>query len=313
MNESQQLIDLRQAVREGIEQEIEAHGLVILPPADVEDTLNLIDQLEFTVNTTILDPWYNKGFGGEMENYHDFLLQLLQKSAAFSDHVYLWGFPEILAPIVEHIPDALKLTAWLTWYYKNNPSVIRGWRSSQQTCLHLSQPKAELYPEHFLNAAQKKRLEEGRLRYLPGPPSVIEASLLVGFVGRNEQTGHKAQKPVTVFRRILRMTTKAGHLILDPMSGSGTTGVVARELKAGAILCDISEKYTRIIEQRLGIQRLDLPDQIQELVPNRKPPIIEDDLDIDEPTMNGETKDASEQVFPVSTQDLQLNMFESKL
>jgi len=34
---------------------------------------------------------------------------------------------------------------------------------------------------------------------MPGPTSVIESSLLVGFVGRNEQTGHKSQKPVNVY------------------------------------------------------------------------------------------------------------------
>ena len=41
--------------------------------------------------------------------------------------------------------------------YKN---ILRGWRSSQSTCLHLSQSDAKLYPEHFLNDAQKKSGKE---------------------------------------------------------------------------------------------------------------------------------------------------------
>jgi hypothetical protein len=69
--------------------------------------------------------------------------------------VYFWGFPEIVAQFVERIPALLDLVCWLTWYYKNNPSVIRGWRSSQSACLHLSHPGATLYPERFLNDKQR--------------------------------------------------------------------------------------------------------------------------------------------------------------
>ena len=41
------------------------------------------------------------------------------------------------------------------------------------------------------------------MRFIPGPNSVIEESLLVGFVGKKEQTGHPAQKPEKVYERLL--------------------------------------------------------------------------------------------------------------
>src|SRR5262249_43891887 len=138
----------------------------------------------------------------------------------------------------------------------NSPSVIRGWRSSQMACLHLSHPDARLYPEHFLNAAQRQKQAQGKLRYMPGPTSVIEEALLVGFVGRKEQTGHPAQKPVPVFEKLILMTTAADDLVIDPMSGSGTTGVAALRLGRRAILCDASEEYTQLAEDRLEVQRL---------------------------------------------------------
>jgi DNA modification methylase len=47
--------------------------------------------------------------------------------------------------------------------------------------------------------------------------------LLIGFVGKNEQTGHPAQKPVAVYDKLIRMVTVADDLIFDPMCGSGTT------------------------------------------------------------------------------------------
>jgi site-specific DNA-methyltransferase (adenine-specific) len=123
-------------------------------------------------------------------------------------------------------------------------------------CLHLAQPQARLYPEHFLNAAQQQKQAQGKLRYMPGPTSVIEEALLVGFVGRREQTGHPAQKPVRVFEKLILMTTLADDLVIDPMSGSGTTGAAALRLGRRAILCDVSEEYTELAEDRLEVRRI---------------------------------------------------------
>ena len=231
-------------------------NIVIIPPSDVLHTLRNLASIGVQVQTTILDPWYNKGIGGKRDDYDDFIINMLSEATNISQHIFLWGFPEIIARFVERIPRPLSLVAWLTWYYKNSPSVIRGWRSSQNACLHLSQPDAKLYPEHFLNEIQKQKLAEGKLRYMPGPTSVIEESLLCGFVGKNEQMGHPAQKPVSVFEKIILMTTKKNDLVLDPMCGAGTTGEAVLKLERHAILCDESEEYTAMSEERLGISRL---------------------------------------------------------
>src|SRR5262249_28662796 len=159
-------------------------------------------------------------------DYVPYITSILRKVAMFSDHIYLWGFPEIVAHFVAKVPKSHALTAWLTWYYKNNPSVIRGWRSAQMACLHLSTPEANLYPEHFLMEKQLELRARGKLRYMPGPASIIESPLLVGVIGRKEQTGHKAQKPFAVYEPLIKMTTVAGDLVFDPMCGSGTTGAV---------------------------------------------------------------------------------------
>lgn len=246
-------------VRDKITTALSRDGVVILPPMDVHDTFRLARLLSAPVVTTVLDPWYNKGVGGVRDDYVPYVVGILDGAKSVSKHIFLWGFPEIIAPFVERIPSPLKLVSWLTWAFRNNPSVIRGWRSAQMTCLHLSHPGAKLYVEHFLNEAQLARLKEGKLRYMPGPPSVIEDSLLVGFVGRKEQTGHPSQKPVKVIEPLLKMTTKEGDLVLDPMSGSGTTAEAARRLGRHAIICDHSEEYTQIAEKRLGVRRIKLP------------------------------------------------------
>jgi len=201
----------------------------------------------------MLDPWYNKGIGGVVDEaeYDRFIEELLIRACRISDHVYLWGFPEIIGPYVRSVPKSHELVAWLTWYYKNNPSVIRGWRSSQFACLHIATPTAKLYPEEFLNQIQRVRFQEGTLRYIPGPTSVVEAPLIIGFVGKDEQTGHPAQKPVAVYDKLIRMVTTEGDLIFDPMCGSGTTGVVATIRERRALLCDMDVEYLAMARTRL--------------------------------------------------------------
>ena len=120
-------MDLKQAIAKSIEKS----GVAILPPMDVKDSMELLIENGIKAKTSILDPWYNKGIGGVLPDaeYDEFIRTLLNESAITSDILYLWGFPEVIGPYVRFAPDKFKMTAWLTWFYKNCPSVIRGWRS----------------------------------------------------------------------------------------------------------------------------------------------------------------------------------------
>lgn len=241
-----------------IEKALSRDGVVILPPMDVHASARLLSLSGIRAQTTVFDPWYNKGVGGEREDYVDYVVGLLRTLEPFSEHLFFWGFPEIVAHFVDKIPPSLILRCWVTWFYKNSPSRIRGWRSAQMTCLHLSKPDAKMHVENFLNEVQLQKLKQGKLRFIPGPPSVIEESLLCGFVGKNEQTGHPSQKPVSVIERIILMGTTRGDLVVDLMSGAGTSAVAAYNSERFSIICDISEEYTAIAEKRLGVRRLNL-------------------------------------------------------
>ena len=253
-------------LQETIASQLGKQGVVILPPMDIEMSSRLLLTLGFHAQCCVLDPWYNKGVGGVRDDYDDYLPQLLRCVAPLSDHVFLWGFPEIVARFVRILPEPLTLKCWLTWFYKNSPSRIRGWRSAQMTCLHLTTPAAVMHVENFLNDVQRDKMQQGKLLYIPGLPSVIEESLLCGFVGRNEQTGHPSQKPLSVIERTLLMATARGELAIDLMSGSGTTGEACMANERFAILCDISEEYTRIAEERLGIARIAIDDSMLALL-----------------------------------------------
>ena len=220
----------------------------ILPPSDVLLTLQDSPPAE----AVILDPWYNRGIGGVRDDYDDWLAGVIAESCNLANHVFVWGFPEILASQIARIPTGFGLKAWLTWYYKNCPSVVRGWRPAQYTCLHIASATAKVHVENFLNSEQRERWRSGKMRFIPGPPSVLEAPLNIGFVGRSEQTGHPAQKPLAVIEPLILMATGKGDIVLDPMCGSGTTGEACIRLGRKAILCDSDPKYMSITRDRIA-------------------------------------------------------------
>lgn len=269
-------------LRDTIATNLGKNGVVILPPLDIELSSQLLLSLGFHAQCCILDPWYNKGVGGVREDYDEYLPQLLKCVAPLSDHVFLWGFPEIVARFVRILPEPLTLKCWLTWFYKNSPSRIRGWRSAQMTCLHLTTPNAVMHVENFLNDVQREKMQQGKLLFIPGPPSVIEESLLCGFVGRKEQTGHPSQKPLAVIEKTLLMATARGELSIDLMSGSGTTGEASLINERYAILGDISEEYTRIAEERLGVPRIKIDQSVLSLVQSQEHHLPKTDISFPE-------------------------------
>jgi site-specific DNA-methyltransferase (adenine-specific) len=67
-----------------------------------------------------------------------------------------------------------------------------------------------------------------------------------------EKTGYPTQKPEGVLRRMVTASTRPGDRVLDFFAGSGTLGVVARQLGRSFILVDNNEVAIDIMRKRLG-------------------------------------------------------------
>ena len=67
--------------------ELDKNGIVVLPPMDVFSSIQLLKSAKINVNCTILDPWYNKGYGGVLpdEEYDLFIRSLLNSTSEISD------------------------------------------------------------------------------------------------------------------------------------------------------------------------------------------------------------------------------------
>ena len=61
---------------------------------------------------------------------------------------------------------------------------------------------------------------------------------------------HPTQKPLALLKRIIESCTKEGATILDPFSGSGTTGIAANLLNRHFIGIEQDERFVRLIQDR---------------------------------------------------------------
>ncbi len=73
------------------------------------------------------------------------------------------------------------------------------------------------------------------------------------IVGTNakERTGYPTQKPMALAERIIRASSDADAMVLDPFAGSGTVGEAALKLGRRCILIDENPEAIEIMQRRL--------------------------------------------------------------
>lgn len=66
---------------------------------------------------------------------------------------------------------------------------------------------------------------------------------------------HKQQSPVTLLLRIILSSTLPYDTVLDPLAGTGSTLLVAKQLKRNSIGIEIDPKYAELIRKRVKFLR----------------------------------------------------------
>ncbi len=152
---------------------------------------------------------------------------------------------------------------WLIWYYRNKANLGNDWGRSHESILHLRKTKKftlnmdEIrisYSEHTLKypahpQAESSQYGNGKKKSPIWTPHPLGAKAKDVFEipatcnGMGEKTKHPTQKPEELLRKLILASSRAGDVILDPFSGSGTTLVVAEQLQRLWIGCEINHKY----------------------------------------------------------------------
>lgn len=80
-------------------------------------------------------------------------------------------------------------------------------------------------------------------------PDVFREKWMAGNMGKS---GHPAEKPLKLLKEIVNLVTKEGDTVLDPFTGSGTTGIAAIQNGRNFIGIEANDKYHKIALDRLA-------------------------------------------------------------
>lgn len=185
--------------------------------------------------------------------------------------LYICGFSEILADIKLPASRFFKGCRWIVWHYKNKANLGSDWGRSHESILHFRKSKqftfnvddvrvpygnhTKKYPEH--PQAETSQYGKGKARnhlWQPHPRGakprdVIEIPTTCN--GMKEKTSHPTQKPEELLRQFVLASSNPGDIVIDPFLGSGTTAVVAEQLKRLWKGCDISMDYCKWAVNRI--------------------------------------------------------------
>ena len=82
-------------------------------------------------------------------------------------------------------------------------------------------------------------------------PTDVWWHTIVSPTGR-EKTGYPTQKPLGILRRLIKVHTRPGDLVLDFFAGSGTTGIAAAEQGRSFIMCDRNPEAIAVMKMRVA-------------------------------------------------------------
>ena len=68
----------------------------------------------------------------------------------------------------------------------------------------------------------------------------------------NEKRKYPTEKPEKLLERIIEMSSDEGDIVLDPVAGSGTTGVAAKRMGRNFILFDINPDAVEIATDKIS-------------------------------------------------------------
>ncbi|ACL25121.1 DNA methylase N-4/N-6 domain protein [Chloroflexus aggregans DSM 9485] len=211
------------------------------------------------------------------EEYVEWSLLWIREAARVlkpSGTLYICGFSEIIADLKLPASRLFKGCRWLIWHYKNKANLGSDWGRSHESILHFRKSKnftfniddvripygnhTLKYPEHPQAETSQYGKGNGRKNTIwqphprgAKPRDVIEIPTTCN--GMHEKTPHPTQKPEELLRKLVLASSNVGDLIVDPFLGSGTTAVVAEQLRRNWKGCDISLEYCRWAVRRIEL------------------------------------------------------------
>lgn len=239
------------------------------------DALKALDSIaDESVDLIFADPPYNigKNFNGHKdkwakdddyvkwcEKWLDKCVQKLKPTGSF----YVMTSTQFMPYFDIYLREKLEILSRIVWSYDSSGVQAKNYFGSMyEPILFCVKDK-----EHYTFNAQdilveaKTGAKRKLIDYRKDPPQVYNTEKVPGNVWEfarvryrmDEYENHPTQKPVALLERIIKASSNAGDTVMDPFSGTFTTGFVAKELGRKSIGIELQEEYVKI-----GLRRLQL-------------------------------------------------------
>lgn len=147
--------------------------------------------------------------------------------------------------ILQHLLDR-KIISQLVWYKVNaQPNITcRMFTESTEFIIWAVNNESHKAKNWTFNYDVMKQMNDGKqMRNVFQIPVTPKSERIYGK--------HPAQKPEAIFQRLILAGTNEGDTIIDPFSGTGTAGVVAKRFNRNCVMIDNNENYNSIAKKRL--------------------------------------------------------------
>jgi site-specific DNA-methyltransferase (adenine-specific) len=239
------------------------------------DAIHWLKTLENdSVDLIFADPPYNAKKAEwdtfeSQEAYVAWSLEWIQEAARTlkpTGTLYICGYSEVLADLKLPALRFFKGCRWIVWHYKNKANLGSDWGRSHESILHYRKSKdftfnidqiRSSYGEHTLKYPEHPQAstsqydnngKNSKRIWTPHPNGAKPKDVLevpTTCNGMHEKTPHPTQKPEELIRKFLLASSDPNSLVIDPFLGSGTTAVVAEQLKRKWKGCDIIPEYCK--------------------------------------------------------------------
>ncbi|ARE60861.1 DNA-methyltransferase [Turicimonas muris] len=243
-----------------------------------EDCLDFLKSIPSgTADTVFADPPYNIkkakwDYFSSDDFYIEWSVKWISECARIlkaSGTLYVCGFSEILADLKRPSMQYFKRCRWLVWYYDNKANLGKDWGRSHESvlCLRKSNdfifnidPIRIPYNSHTLKypsrplSGKTSQFSGKNENWIPNPLGAKPKDVITiptTCNGMGEKTRHPTQKPEALIRKLLLASTNENDLVVDPFSGSGTTAVVATQLRRKFLVNDNHADYNDMAINRL--------------------------------------------------------------
>jgi hypothetical protein len=203
------------------------------------DCIEWLKSLKADADLLITDPPYVT----DVDNIEEFAQSWLPHALARVKstgraYVCIGAYPDELKAYLNIDPGHLELCQVLVWTYRNT----------------LGPSPKDMYKQNWQAILYYKGVEAPDLNC----PVMVEQFSVQDINAPDNRHGyyerwHAWQKPDELAERLIRHSTNAGDLVIDPFAGTGTFLIAATKLGREAIGCDNDPEMIKISQSRAGV------------------------------------------------------------